>query len=139
MAMIQMNTRIDDELKARGDEVFARFGLTPSQAVRAVWEYADEHGEPPEFMRPPTSAEVEAEIQRKLAIVEESTHIWENFFISQGLPVPEPRVITSDDLLEEFYFNKPKTDLTEDELRLAYYDDLRYEAYLEKATERGLL
>lgn len=139
MAAVQMNTRIDEDLKARGDEVFARYGLTTSQVVRAVWEYADEHGEPPDFMRPSTTEEAEAEIRRKLAIVQEGAHIWENFFINQGLPVPEPRKLTSDDLLEDFYFGKPKADLSEDELRLAYYDDLRAEAYLEKAAERGVL
>ena len=33
MAAVQMNVRIDEETKARGDEVFARWGLTPSQVA----------------------------------------------------------------------------------------------------------
>lgn len=37
---MQLNTRIDPGLKARGDAVFARAGLTSSEVVRAVWEYA---------------------------------------------------------------------------------------------------
>ena len=105
MAAVQMNVRIDEETKARGDEVFARWGLTPSQVVRAVWEYAEEKGEPPAFMR----------------------------------PVPAPRKITCEDLREDEYFGKPKRELDDDEVHEAYYDDLRYEAYLEKASERGLL
>ena len=65
-----MNVRIDEETKARGDEVFARWGLTPSQVVRAVWEYAEEKGEPPAFMRPARGAEHDAEVQPRLALVQ---------------------------------------------------------------------
>ena len=39
-ATVQLNTRIDPTLKERGDAVFERAGLTSSQVVRAVWEYA---------------------------------------------------------------------------------------------------
>ena len=35
--------------------------------------------------------------------------------------------------------DRPKRELDDDEVHEAYYDDLRYEAYLEKASERGLL
>ena len=36
---IQMNVRIDRQLKEAGDAVLAHIGMTPSQAVRALWEY----------------------------------------------------------------------------------------------------
>ena len=135
MPAVQMNVRIDEETKARGDEVFARWGLTPSQVVRAVWKYAEEKGEPPAFMRPALDAEHDAEVQRRLALA----GIWRKFFIDNGLPVPGPREITPEDLREDEYFGKPKEELDDDEVHEAYYDDLRYEAYLEKACERGLL
>lgn len=48
----QLNTRIDARVKREGDAVFARFGLTPSLVVRAVWGYAIDHQRPPEFMLP---------------------------------------------------------------------------------------
>ncbi len=38
MSAVQMNVRLDDALKASGDAVLARYGYTPSQVVRAVWE-----------------------------------------------------------------------------------------------------
>ena len=139
MAAVQMNVRIDEETKARGDEVFARWGLTPSQVVRAVWEYAEEKGEPPAFMRPARGAEHDAEVQRRLALVREGAGIWRKFFTDNGLPVPALRKITCEDLREDEYFGKPKEELDDDEVNEAYYDDLRYEAYLEKASERGLL
>lgn len=37
---VQLNTRIDPGLKARGDAVFARAGIGSSEVVRAVWETA---------------------------------------------------------------------------------------------------
>ena len=36
----QMIFRIDSELKRLGDEVFARYGYTPSEAVRRIYELA---------------------------------------------------------------------------------------------------
>lgn len=36
---VQMNVRIDRQLKEAGDTVLAHIGMTPSQAVRALWEY----------------------------------------------------------------------------------------------------
>ena len=48
----QLNTRIDAEVKRRGDAVFARQGLTSSQVVRAVWQYAADMQRVPECVRP---------------------------------------------------------------------------------------
>ena len=40
MAPIQMNVRIDRNLKAAGDRAFDSIGYTPTQVIRAVWEFA---------------------------------------------------------------------------------------------------
>lgn len=40
MPNMQMNFRIDAELKRRGDERFARLGCTPSEAMRRLYEVA---------------------------------------------------------------------------------------------------
>lgn len=40
MPNAQMNFRIDAELKKRGDERFARLGVTPSDAMRRLYECA---------------------------------------------------------------------------------------------------
>ena len=40
MDSVQMNVRIDRALKASGDSVFSEVGLTPSEAVRRLWEFA---------------------------------------------------------------------------------------------------
>ena len=48
---MQMNTRIDDELKRAGDSVLRRYDLTPSAAVRALWSYLVKTNSLPEFLR----------------------------------------------------------------------------------------
>ncbi len=45
---IQMNIRIGKTLKERGDRVLSRVGYTPSQAVRALYEFAVQHEAEPE-------------------------------------------------------------------------------------------
>ena len=50
LAMAQMNTRIDADLKQRGDAALKRAGYTPSQAVRALWEFAAAHVHEPEVV-----------------------------------------------------------------------------------------
>lgn len=50
MPTTQLNTRIDANLKERGDRVLARRGFTPSTAIRALWSYADTHGDVPPFL-----------------------------------------------------------------------------------------
>lgn len=44
---VQMNVRIDRQLKEAGDAVLAHLGMTPSQAVRALWEYLVVNGRMP--------------------------------------------------------------------------------------------
>lgn len=43
-ATAQINVRIDRELKEAGDRELERLGITPSQAVRALWEKFSEGG-----------------------------------------------------------------------------------------------
>lgn len=38
--LTQINVRIDSQLKAEGDAVLATAGITPTQAVRAIWTLA---------------------------------------------------------------------------------------------------
>lgn len=48
VATSQINVRIDAELKQAGDEALAAAGLTPTQAVRALWALAKRHASEPE-------------------------------------------------------------------------------------------
>ena len=47
----QMNVRMERAVKAQGDAVLERFGITPSQAVRGLWQYIALHDDVPEYMK----------------------------------------------------------------------------------------
>lgn len=44
MTTTQLNARLDKKLKASGDAALALIGLSPTQAVRALWEKAARRG-----------------------------------------------------------------------------------------------
>ena len=43
-ASVQLNARMNRSLKESGDEALASIGLSPTQAVRALWEKASRRG-----------------------------------------------------------------------------------------------
>ena len=49
---VQLNTRINPEVKRQGDAVFTRAGLSSSEVVRAVWSYAAETQTVPDILLP---------------------------------------------------------------------------------------
>ena len=117
MGMIQMNTRIDEGVKRRGDAVFAGLNLTPSDVVRAVWEYASEHDEAPaivsEALRAPQGEAPALERSFKLAIADAASDFVGVFCRNSGAS-PLDRLVVID------------------------YEQLRAEAWDEKLAERGL-
>lgn len=123
MPNMQMNFRIDAELKRRGDERFARFGCTPSEALRRLYEVAARYDD-----------ESEAALR---AVIGPETE--EADAMSEG----EKRAQAIDDFLartKDFYDSLGVTHglsryaETNEELR-----DILYEAQIEKMAERRLL
>lgn len=51
MASMQMNLRIDEQVKQLGDAVLLEAGYSPTQAVRAVWSFAAAHVHEPQKVR----------------------------------------------------------------------------------------
>ena len=51
MTTTQMNMRIDASLKEAGDRAIREGGSTPSEIVRAVWEYASKNRHKPQAMQ----------------------------------------------------------------------------------------
>ena len=51
MATAQLNVRIDAGLKAAGDAVLERFGVSAVQIVRSAWQYMVDHQRPPDFVQ----------------------------------------------------------------------------------------
>lgn len=121
---VQMNTRIDADLKRAGDAALAQAGYTPTQAVRALWTFAARHAGQPNAVREGLAfgdeeqdrAAQDAEIQRKLAIAERASHSFERFLISMGATPEQIRSLPVDE--------RP-------------YDQLIDEAYEELLAERG--
>ena len=52
MTTTQLNVRIDAGLKAAGDAVLARFGVSSVQIVRSAWQYMVDHQRLPDFVQP---------------------------------------------------------------------------------------
>lgn len=69
MEAVQMNTRLPKDLKSNGDLVLERHGITPSQAVRALWKYTVVNGAPPDFVTPHNETSMDDEVKRKLELV----------------------------------------------------------------------
>lgn len=126
--MVQMNVRIDAELKKQGDRALERVGLSPSEAVRALWECAVRHANDPNELRnlvnlisePKNGKEGELATDKqnqRQALLEEGWALVDNFRKENGLlsAIPE-----------------------DDDERMAYYDQLREEAYWDRLSERGL-
>lgn len=59
-----LNVRMDESLKERGNQVFARRGISTSAAVRKLYEYVDREQDVPEWMI--DSAEDEIARKRRL-------------------------------------------------------------------------
>lgn len=93
VALAQVNARISPQLKASGDAALAAAGLTPTQAVRAVWELADKYKDDPQGLRdlllPDEKAAREAaqakERARKLALAKKGARLKEEFYAKMGL------------------------------------------------------
>ena len=95
-ASVQMNTRIDRELKRAGDAVLEQFGLTPTEAVRCLYELALRHRDRPQELREllnPTSQEEraarEAERERRLKVALEGATMCQRFYDEHGI-TPDP-------------------------------------------------
>lgn len=119
MPNAQMNFRIDAELKRRGDERFASFGCTPSEAMRRLYECAARYDDESEGLlqsligTEPSAAVSEGE--KRAQAVEDFLALLQAQREELGIP-PEPsRALTGEDL-EEFL----------------------YAAKIEKMVERGL-
>ena len=114
MAPVQMNVRIEAGLKERGDRVFERLGYTPSQVVRAVWEYAASHDDAPAIVeRMLRSGRDEAtSIERELRDFElaQGRVLVDDFCHMHAIPdSARPEDIDYDQVLEQAYLDRLKT------------------------------
>lgn len=118
--VVQMNVRLDAELKAKGDSVLERAGLTPTKAVRALWERlvscADRPERAIELLMPQERASdgsEDAERARRLRIAREGAQIVTRSLAERGVDV---------------------SSVTDD----TPYEELRERVLMERLRERGL-
>lgn len=106
MATAQINARIDADVKAAGDAAFAYAGYTPTQAIRALWEFGARNLHDPKKLRsfldqlendrsPGTTME---DIVKE---VEEGPLIYERALREMGIYTMEPCDTPYEELLEQ--------------------------------------
>ena len=115
----QVNARIDIDLKAAGDAALARAGLTPTKAIRALWQRFAELADHPEKIRElvelhgELGPDEQAKQERKLDLAREGATIVSRSLADRGIAAPEG--------LEELS-----------------YEELREQVLLDRLRERGL-
>ena len=118
-AIAQVNVRIDANLKTAGDAALAKAGLTPTKAIRALWQRFAELADRPEKVRELVESRdvfapaERAEQGRKLSLAREGSMIVSRSLAERGVVVPEG--------FEELS-----------------YEELREQVLLERLRERGL-
>lgn len=71
METAQLNVRIDPGLKAAGDRVLERFGVSAVHVVRSAWQYMADHQKLPDFVEAGSSvskAEAQAVADRGIGM-----------------------------------------------------------------------
>lgn len=118
--MAQMNTRISRSLKERGDAALEKAGMTPSQAVRKLWDFAARNSHNPQIIQSLFDTEDEAEKReaeeeraRRRAVALKSANIVADAYERAGI---EPSERTKN----------------------ASYAEMREYALMERLRERGL-
>ena len=115
VALAQVNARISPQLKASGDAALAAAGLTPTQAVRAVWELAVKYEDDPQGLRdlllPDEKTEREAarakERARKLALAKKGARLLEDFYKNVGISgLPGSSCASFEELKEQAFMDR---------------------------------
>lgn len=93
MPTTQMNVRLDSELKAAGDAVLEREGVTPSQMVRAIWEWLVVEDRVPDEARAALNGwdfdAKEFERELRLEAVERGANLVRDFYRKFDIPEPD--------------------------------------------------
>ena len=121
MTPVQMNVRIDRDLKEAGDAAFADIGYTPTEAVRELWGFAKRNrhnrramAEVMRTLRDPREVErEEADRAKRIAEAEEwlnrGPRIIRDYYAQFGIEYDSLPPLTHEDydrLLEEAYDEK---------------------------------
>lgn len=113
-ATAQINARLNPALKQRGDEALLGAGLSPSQAIRALWELAARNTDNPEAIQRalfPERAEVqEAELsaaqRRRAEAIGKGARVVEDAYRTMGVVLASPSTDLSFDELQDLAYQE---------------------------------
>ena len=109
----QINVRIDWSLKHAGDEVLAAAGLSPTQAIRRLWEVAAGFRTDPQRLRtllfPDESSATDserAERARRQEVARNGAHAVEDGLAALGITLANTTPLSDDELREQGYIER---------------------------------
>ena len=92
MATVQMNIRIEETLKSHGDQALSAIGYTPTRAVRALWQFAEQNRHNPTAVKEiidqleGTRDSSTEESQDARALVARGPELFSQALIAAGIP-----------------------------------------------------
>ena len=111
-ATAQINVRLNPELKQRGDEALLGAGLSPSQAIRALWELVARNSDNPEAIQralfPERAEAQEADLSaaqcHRAEAIGKGARVVEDAYRAMGVvPTPSSADLSFDELQDLAY------------------------------------
>ncbi|WEV59602.1 type II toxin-antitoxin system RelB/DinJ family antitoxin [Bifidobacterium sp. ESL0728] len=85
MSMVQMNVRIDADLKDEVDVILKRLGKTPSSVIRELWDFIQDSGDIPDLDTAREKEDQELEKRKKLEKIDNMSGIVPRTLNDMGL------------------------------------------------------
>ncbi|MBV4181181.1 hypothetical protein KSY88_03320 [Collinsella aerofaciens] len=113
-ASAQINVRLDANLKRTGDAALSSAGMTPSQAVRALWQLAaslaDRPGALQDILSPDRARaeqhEREKAARRKLGLIDQGSQLFAIACRESGIDVPKAQSTGDEELKRNAYADR---------------------------------
>lgn len=110
----QINVRLDADLKRSGDVALSRAGMTPSQAVRALWQLAasltDRPGVLQDILLPNRARaeqrEREKAAKRKLELIDMGSHLFASACGESGIDMARAQPSDDEELKRTAYADR---------------------------------
>lgn len=94
---VQMNVRMNRQLKEAGDAVLSHIGMTPSQAVRSLWEYLVVQNKIPDGVQSVNTSDEIVDAHRDK--VAQGSEIIRNFYRHANIAIPQSDELPDSDEL----------------------------------------
>lgn len=113
-ASAQINVRLDANLKRTGDAALSSAGMTPSQAVRALWQLAaslaDRPGALQDILSPDRARaeqhEREKAARRKLGLIDQGSQLFAIACRESGIDVPKAQPTGDEEIKRNAYADR---------------------------------